>query len=48
MTTGVSDGITERAPPSRSAIPNGTSITSANSRGPVLTGARLRPVRDAE
>jgi hypothetical protein len=40
--------MTDRAPPSRSAISNGISTTSANSRGPIDTGAWLRPEREAE
>ena len=40
--------ITERAPPSRIAISNGGSSTSARSRGPIDTGARLRPAFEAE
>ncbi|GLP64919.1 hypothetical protein TUSST3_15390 [Streptomyces sp. TUS-ST3] len=34
--------MTERAPPSRIAVPNGGRITSANSLGPMETGAWLR------
>jgi hypothetical protein len=40
--------MTDRAPPSSTAISNGGSTTSANSRGPMATGARLRPAREAE
>jgi len=40
--------ITERAPPSRIAISNGISSTSAISRAPACTGAKLRPAREAE
>jgi len=39
--------MTERAL-ARSAISNGTRITSANSRQPMPTGAMLRAARDAE
>ncbi len=39
--------MTERAP-SRKAISNGGNRMSATSRGPIDTGARLRPARDAE
>ncbi len=39
--------MTDRAP-ARSAISNGGSSTSASSRGPMETGAMLRPARDAE
>lgn len=37
----------ERAPPSRMAVSNGGRMTSAISRGPMLTGAWLRPAREA-
>jgi hypothetical protein len=37
-----------RPRPSRTAISNGSRNTSANSRGPTLTGAKLRPAREAE
>jgi len=40
--------MTDRAPPSRTAISKGRSKTSATSRGPAWTGARLRPDCDAE
>ena len=40
--------MTLRAPPSRTAISNGGSSTSASSRRPIETGARLRPAREAE
>ena len=40
--------MTLRAPPSRTAISNGGSSTSASSRGPTDSAARLRPARDAE
>ena len=40
--------MTERGRPSRSTISNGASSTSASSRGPTDTGARLRPAFDAE
>ena len=39
--------MTERAP-ARSAISNGGNSTSAISRGPMETGAMLRPAREAE
>ncbi|GAA3142637.1 hypothetical protein GCM10020001_076940 [Nonomuraea salmonea] len=40
--------ITERAPPSRSAISNGGSTTSASSLAPIGTGARFLPPLEAE
>lgn len=40
--------MTDRTPLSRTAISNGGSTTSANSRPPMDTGARLRPAREAE
>jgi hypothetical protein len=40
--------MTARAPPSRIAISNGGSTTSASSRRPIATGAMLRPAREAE
>lgn len=40
--------MTERAPPSRIAVSNGGRITSANSRGPMETGAWLRAAFEAE
>ncbi|MNW50433.1 hypothetical protein D3C74_278860 [compost metagenome] len=40
--------MTERTPPSRTAISNGGRITSARSRVPIETGAWLRPPREAE
>lgn len=40
--------MTEPAPPSRTAISNGGRSTSATSRGPACTGARLRPAREFE
>ena len=40
--------ITDRTPLSRIAISNGGSSTSASSRAPIDTGARLRPPFEAE
>ena len=40
--------MTDRGRPSRNTISNGGSMTSARSRAPIDTGARLRPARDAE
>lgn len=40
--------MTERAPPSRTAISNGGRMTSASSRGPSGAGAWLRAPREAE
>jgi len=40
--------MTERAPPSITAISNGGRNTSASSRGPAETGAWFRPAREAE
>ena len=39
--------MTERAPPSRIAISNGSRITSRSVRGPIDTGAWLRAASDA-
>ena len=40
--------ITDRAPPSRTAVSNGGRIRSRSSRGPIDTGAWLRAAREAE
>ncbi len=40
--------ITERGPPSRTAISNGGRITSAISRTPARTGERFRAPAEAE
>ncbi|GAB3998468.1 hypothetical protein GCM10029992_24350 [Glycomyces albus] len=40
--------MTDLVPPSRTAISNGGRMTSANSLGPMGTGAWLRAPREAE